>query len=69
MKEKRKIEENHLALQPSLLLNNTYFCYYGECPTNNDNKKKTLFYSIRKNKNTKKSLHRQVIECRKESIH
>ena len=55
MKEKRKIEENHLALQPSLLLNNTYFCYYGECPTNNDNKKKTS-QSIRNNIEIQKKL-------------
>ena len=40
--EQRETEQNHLAQQFLWLLNNKYFCYDGELPTNNDNKKTLL---------------------------
>ena len=36
------VEENHLAQQSAWLINNVYFCYDGDLPGNNENKKKTL---------------------------
>ena len=58
MKEQRELEENHLAQQPLLLINNAHFCYDGHSPTSNDNEKKQHFYSIKKNIKYQESSHR-----------
>ena len=57
MQEQREMKENHLALKPSWLLNNTYFCYDRESPTNNDNEKKITSYTIVKNIKIPKKLN------------
>ena len=48
MKEQTEIEENHLAQQPPWLLNNIYFYYDRDLPTNNDNEEKQCFLQHKK---------------------
>ena len=48
MKERRKVEENHLAQQLPWLINNVHFCYDGNSSANNDDDKNNTFYSIKK---------------------
>ena len=57
MKEQREVEENHLAQQPSQLLNNTHFCYEVKRFTNNYNEKKTRSWERKEWENTKNKLY------------
>ena len=67
MKEPREVEESHMAQQPMWLLNDTYFKYNIDLPTNN-NKKNNTSYSIKKTikipkkltKNRSKSIGKKV---------